>query len=147
LFRYEERLRCEYNRQLSNLIREENDIQRFKIVQQNIFENLQNLQEPICPASAEFIAKFRLEHEYNRKIVNVDMAKEQIECTICIQYLETDEIYAIWPCPGTDSFHYKCMLEALRIKNTCPNCRHEVEGVSPTLIRAMISEYLTRVSL
>jgi predicted RNA-binding Zn-ribbon protein involved in translation (DUF1610 family) len=130
---------------LSNLIREENNIQRLKIERQNIIENIENLREPISPATAEFIAKFRLEHEHEKKVVDMDMVKKQTECTLCQEDLKRNDLYAIWPCPGGHLFHYDCMLKSLRTRNTCPNCRHEVDGVSRTSTQAMLGQFLSRL--
>ncbi|CAF3564289.1 unnamed protein product [Rotaria sp. Silwood1] len=131
--------------QLSQLIREEKNIQRLKIERQNILENIENLREPICPANAEFIAKFRLNHEHERKLVDMDMVKKQIECTLCQEDLKLNDSYAIWPCPGAHLFHYDCMLKSLRMRNTCPNCRHEVEGVPPASMQAALHRFLSRL--
>ncbi|CAF3698989.1 unnamed protein product [Rotaria sordida] len=130
---------------LSQLIREENNIQRLKIERQSITENIENLWEPISPATAEFIAKFRLEHERERKLVDMEMVKKQIECTLCQEDLKLNDSYAIWPCPGAHLFHYDCMLKSLRMRNACPNCRHEVEGVPIASTRAVLGRFLSRV--
>ncbi len=134
-----------HSRQLSDLIHEENNIQRLKIERQNLLENIENLREPISPATAEFIAKFRLEHERNKKVINMDMTKKQIECTLCQENFELNDLYAIWPCPGAHLFHYDCMLKSLRTSNKCPNCRHQVEGVSATSIQAVLGGFLSRL--
>jgi hypothetical protein len=131
--------------QLSDLIREENNFQCLNIERQNIVEMIENLQDPISPATAEFIAKFRLEYEQNRRIVNTDMAEKQIQCTPCQNDLKLHEFYASWPCSGRHLFHYECMLKSLRTRNTCPNCRHQVEGVPTTTIQATIQRFLFRL--
>ena len=130
---------------LSNLIREENNIQRLKIERQNIVENIENLRDPISPATAQFIAKFRLEHEHSKKVVNMDVEKEQIECTLCQDNLKRNEFYAIWPCPGAHLFHYECMLKSIRERNTCPNCRHAVEGVPRVSTQVVLGQFLSNL--
>ena len=133
------------NNQLVDLIREEVNIQRLKIERQSILENFENLYQPVTPAIAEFIAEFRQEHEQNQKLVDADMAKEQLECTLCQEEFELNDHYADWPCSGKHVFHYDCMLKSLRVRNTCPNCRHAVEGVPPTSTQAVLSQFLSRV--
>ncbi|CAF0848827.1 unnamed protein product [Adineta steineri] len=136
IVKYKQRLRVNmlatYNIRLSALIHEENIRQRFKIERQSTIENLNNLLASTSPATAEFIAQFRLEHEHNQQVANEDMMKERIKCTPCQEDLKINEPYARWPCPGKHLFHYTCMLDSLRERNTCPNCRHEVEGI-PTI--------------
>jgi len=134
-----------HHSQLSDLIREENNIQRLKIERQNLLENIENLREPISPATAQFIAKFRLEHERNKKVVDTDMANREIECTPCQFDLKVNDLYATWPCPGNHIFHYDCMLKSLRMRNTCPNCRHEVEGVPARSTQAVLGKFLSRL--
>ncbi|CAF0843202.1 unnamed protein product [Adineta steineri] len=120
-----------HNRHLSALIREENN-HRFQIEQQSTADNMNNQSmTSISSATARFIARFRLRHERNQKFVNMDMQNEQNQCAICLKYLEINEVYARWRCPGAYLFHYKCMRESLRARNTCPYCRHEYEG-APT---------------
>ncbi|CAF4168797.1 unnamed protein product, partial [Adineta steineri] len=114
---------------LSALIHEENNNQRFKIERQTTIEYFNNLSASTSPATAEFIARFRLEHEHNHQVVNEDMMKEQNTCTVCMEDLKINQFYARWPCSDAvpHLFHYDCMLELLRMRNTCPNCRYEVE--------------------
>lgn len=131
--------------QLVDLIREEVNIQRLKIERQSIFENFENFHQPVTPATAEFIAEFRQEHERNQKLADSDMVKEQLECTLCQEELELNDHYANWLCPGKHVFHYDCMLKSLRVRNTCPNCRHAVEGVSPRSIQTVLGQFFTRV--
>ncbi|CAF0912905.1 unnamed protein product [Adineta steineri] len=116
-----------HNSPLSALIHEENNNQRFKIERQTTIEYFNNLSASTSPATAEFIARFRLEHKRNQQVVNEDMMNKQIKCTPCLEDLKINEPYARWPCPGNHLFHYTCMLDSLRERNTCPNCRHEVE--------------------
>ncbi|CAF0838252.1 unnamed protein product [Adineta steineri] len=118
-----------HNSPLSALIHEENNNQRFKIERQTTIEYFNNLSASTSPATAEFIARFRLEHEHNHQVVNEDMMKEQNTCTVCMEDLKINQFYARWPCSDAvpHLFHYDCMLELLRMRNTCPNCRYEVE--------------------
>jgi hypothetical protein len=127
------------------LIREENNIQRLKIERQNLIENIENLREPISPASPQFIAQFRLEHERDKKVVNMEMAKRQIECTLCQEDFELNDFYGLWPCAGAHVFHYDCMLKSLRMRNTCPHCRHQVEGIPATTTQAVLGRFLSRL--
>lgn len=131
--------------QLSDLIREEKNIQRLKIERLSVRENTENLLNPISPATAEFIANFRLERERNRKVVDMNMVKKQIECTLCQEGFEVNDFYATWPCSGAHVFHYDCMLKSLRTRNTCPNCRHAVDGVSATTTQTVLGQFFSRL--
>ncbi|CAF0847339.1 unnamed protein product [Adineta steineri] len=119
------------NSLLPVLIHEENNRQHFKVERQSTTQYWNNPSAPVTPATAEFIAQFRLdhEHEHNQQVVNADMRKKKIKCTICLKKLKTNNSYARWPCPDAHLFHYKCMLKSLRERNTCPFCRHEVTSI------------------
>ncbi|CAF1270978.1 unnamed protein product [Adineta steineri] len=136
-----------HNSHLSTLIHEENNIQLFKIERQSTTENVRNLlvPDPTSPATAQFIAQFRFEHEHNQQVVNMNMMNDQIMCTLCLENLKINEFYARWPCPGAHLFHYDCMLKSLRDRNTCPNCRHEVEGIPTESLRTTINRSLYRL--
>ncbi|CAF2711517.1 unnamed protein product [Rotaria sp. Silwood2] len=132
------------NAQIRNRRRERNTISRANHLEQLILEeqNFQSLsferrdlyelvfaQER--PASPKFIAIFRNEQENANKRVTVVMDAQQINCVVCLKYLRTGEDYAQWPCSNNQPhlFHYERMLSSLRIRNTCPLCRHEVEPI------------------
>ncbi|CAF0793165.1 unnamed protein product [Adineta steineri] len=117
-----------YKRRIT-LINEENNIQRSKIEQQRMTENMNNRQTFTTPATAEFIAEFRLQHEHNIQVVNMDMMNEQNTCAICLEDLTIGEVYARWPCSGAHLFHYDCMQEVLRTSNTCPICREKIKDI------------------
>ncbi|CAF1147269.1 unnamed protein product [Adineta steineri] len=134
-----------HNNNLSALIHEEKNYQRFKIERQSTIEILTYLfTTPPKPATAEFIAQFRLKHERNKQVVNMDMVNKQIKCTPCREDLQLNELYANWPCRGTHLFHYECMLGLLRQGNKCPNCRHEVEGIRAKVLQTALQQSLSR---
>ncbi|CAF0847358.1 unnamed protein product [Adineta steineri] len=109
---------------LSALIHEEKNHQRFKIERQSTTGYWYNPLASIAPAPAQCIAKFRLDHEHNKQVVNMDMQNKQNTCTVCMEDLKINEFYARWPCPRAHLFHYDCMLKLLRTRNTCPNFGH-----------------------
>ncbi|CAF4279965.1 unnamed protein product, partial [Adineta steineri] len=119
---------------LPALIRQENNHQRFEIERQSTTEYLTDQSAFNTPATAELIAKFRLKHE--------GMIYELPKCTICLDYLKIGEPCARWPCPRAHLFHYDCILKSLRTRNTCPNCRHAVEGVPLTPLQVAMQRSL-----
>jgi hypothetical protein len=67
-------------------------------------------------ASSEFIAKFRL---MNHQIVKMnDLEIIDRSCSVCLEKYQANQ----WPCTTQHKFHYACMLNILRIQNTCPLC-------------------------
>ncbi|CAF1228873.1 unnamed protein product [Rotaria sordida] len=156
-FRNQHRLGTQRHRDVSNrsivhssymarLIHEEENFQTLKLERQSIG---QRIYERDSPASARFIAEFRMKHEQNKIIVDTKMANEQIQCIVCLEYLKLNEQYAPWPCPGKKKhiFHYQCMLSSLRSKNKCPLCRHEVEGVPMPTIQNLMPELFRHLVL
>ncbi|CAF1613166.1 unnamed protein product [Rotaria magnacalcarata] len=77
------------------------------------------------PASPRFIARFRLG---GYKIISNDMVDKK--CSICLEDLKLHQFFAQWPCEAKHTFHYHCMLNALRAGNKCPLCRHPVEAAT-----------------
>ncbi|CAF1263740.1 unnamed protein product [Adineta steineri] len=86
IVKYKQRLRVNmlatHNSPLSTLIHEENNHQRFKIERQSTIENLNNLLASTSPATAEFIARFRLEHEHNHQVYADIIDEETDDVTI-----------------------------------------------------------------
>ena len=115
--------------QLSQLIFEENNFQRLQLERQSI---LNIILFPNTPASPEFIAKFRREQMTKRTLCDSKMDKQHIHCIICLEDIQLHQSYARWPCPSDipHLFHEDCMLNALRMKNTCPLCRYPVQPSS-----------------
>ncbi|CAF4203051.1 unnamed protein product, partial [Adineta steineri] len=118
---------------LPALIRQENNHRRFEIERQSTIEYFNNLSASTSPATAEFIAQFRLKHE--------GMIYELPKCTICLEYLKIGEPCARWPCPRAHLFHYDCILKSLRTRNRCPNCGHAVEGVPLTPLEEAMQQF------
>ncbi|CAF4666773.1 unnamed protein product, partial [Rotaria socialis] len=108
------------------------------------FYEIQYSQEK--PASTRFIASFRQAQENSNRRVIINMDVEHVLCVICLNYLTTDQHYSQWPCSGNRPhlFHYKCMLDSLRTRNTCPLCRHEVEP-APAMLHQNIIQIIRRV--
>ena len=83
------------------------------------------------PAHPDFIAKLRLDQEEDRDFVDDVMAAEEVLCTICQSLLEEGETYTVAPCEGGHQFHEDCLIQQLRTKNICPNCRFEFPEADP----------------
>lgn len=58
------------------------------------------------------------------------MEDKNLKCMICLEDFKLNDAYERWPCLTAipHIFHYDCMLNMLRRKNTCPICRHAVEA-------------------
>ncbi|CAF2115355.1 unnamed protein product [Rotaria magnacalcarata] len=127
---------------LEQLIREEENFQLLQLERRDFYE-IQYSQEK--PASTRFIASFRQAQENSNRRVIINMDVEHVLCVICLNYLTTDQHYSQWPCSGNRPhlFHYKCMLDSLRTKNTCPLCRHEVEP-APAMLHQNIIQIIRR---
>ncbi len=71
-----------------------------------------------------------MQQKQRPNLVDLTMEKQELMCTICLNYLKEDDPYEKWPCPSNTPhiFHYDCMLNTLRRKNTCPMCRHPTEA-------------------
>jgi hypothetical protein len=64
---------------------------------------------------------------------------------LCLENFELGETYSPWPCTGNHFFHFNCMLEALRSRNTCPLCRHPVEAAYLPSQSEVIHRYIMRM--
>ncbi|CAF2555886.1 unnamed protein product [Rotaria sp. Silwood2] len=93
------------------------------------------------PASSRFIAQFRLD---GRKIISNDLLNKN--CSICLEDLKLNQFFAQWPCEAKHTFHYHCMLDALRTGNKCPLCRHPVEEANLPNMQAAIHFILERMT-
>ncbi|CAF1182412.1 unnamed protein product [Rotaria sordida] len=119
--------RTEHLTDLEKFIREEENFQRLKRERQQL---IQRIFECTNPASPKFIAYFRIrETNNNNKICSI-MAQNNIKCIICLEEFQLNDSYSKWPCTSKTPhiFHYDCMLNTLRMKNTCPICRYPVEA-------------------
>lgn len=87
------------------------------------------------PASPRFIAQFRLA---GWKLVGKDLI--ETSCSICLEGFRLNQGFAQWPCPAKHTFHYQCMLDALRTGNKCPLCRHPVEEAKHLHTEAILSD-------
>jgi hypothetical protein len=108
---------------------------------------LERLLEQTTSASPQFIANFRMKHKMKQNLIDSTMENENLKCMICLEDLKIDDSYEKWPCPTEKPhiFHYDCMLNTLRRKNTCPMCRHPVEANK--IIDNGISQLLTQLVL
>jgi hypothetical protein len=138
--------RTTYDYELTQLIREEENVQRLKFERQQWFEHIINHS---TPASPRFIANFRMQQKLNKFLINSTMVDEKLSCTICLEDFQLNDPYGKWPCPSKTShlFHYDCMLNTLRTKNTCPMCRHPVEAMQLQIPQDVISQFFTRLVL
>ena len=112
--------------QMPWLIREEENIRRLNLENQGFRERI---SEVVTPASARFIARFRHDQLSNPTACDAAVAHEEIVCTVFLEPIQFNQPYATWPCLSQPPhrFHSRCMLELLRMKNTCPLYRHPVE--------------------
>ena len=105
--------------------------------------------EGVASASPKYIAKFRSDNHRRVKPDRTDVLA--LSCSVCLEIFRIDEIYARWPCPGRHIFHYECMLDVLRTRNTCPLCRHPVEpAILPNrdiVFRLMLQRLFTRITI
>jgi hypothetical protein len=88
-----------------------------------------------------------VQQKTNENLIDSDMQKEQMTCMICLEDFQIHHSYARWPCPSNKAhiFHPDCMLNTLRMKNTCPICRHPIEAGQ--MVDSMVSQFLTRLVL
>ena len=111
---------------MPRLIREEENIQQQNLESQGFLERI---LEPLTPASTRFIPRFRQNQLSNPTLCDAAVAREEVVCTVCLEQIQFNQAYATWPCPSQPPhrFHSECTLKLLRMKNTCPLCRHPVE--------------------
>ncbi|CAF1233639.1 unnamed protein product [Rotaria magnacalcarata] len=126
--------------QLKRVIEEEAQYQQYRY--RNRFTRMSSHS---TPASANFIAHFRLA---GWKIVSHSLPEKM--CSICLEDLRINQCYAQWPCEAKHTFHYQCMLDALRAGNMCPLCRYPVDAASlpitPAAIRSMLIAIMRHLS-
>ncbi|CAF2609544.1 unnamed protein product [Rotaria sp. Silwood2] len=117
--------RTRYLSRFDKFVREEENFQRLKFERQDFLERILVYT---TPASPQFIANFRIQAENNKRLIDLTMKRKQYKCMICLEELKLNDLYATWPCPSTTPhiFHHECMLNTLRMQNTCPICRHPV---------------------
>ncbi|CAF3517338.1 unnamed protein product [Rotaria socialis] len=122
-------------RQLKRVIEEETQYQQYQY--RNRFTRMLSHS---TPASANFIARFRLA---GWKIVSNDLPEKM--CSICLEDLRINQCFVQWPCEAKHTFHYQCMLDALRAGNMCPLCRYPVEAASLPVTSAAIQSILIAI--
>ncbi len=103
--------------------------------------DLDRMWEQVVSASASFIARFRFEEHQTVKSGKLLGTR----CTLCLENFELGETYSPWPCTGNHFFHFNCMLEALRSRNTCPLCRHPVEAAYLPSKNEVLHRYIMRM--
>ncbi|CAF0939287.1 unnamed protein product [Rotaria sordida] len=108
----------EYRRHLEVFMEEEAEYQHC-----NYGYNFDRIWHRIASASPRFIAEFRLK---DPQLVAIDQI--HIECSLCYEEFRIGQHFTQWPCEARHTFHFDCMLNALRARNTCPICRHPVEA-------------------
>ncbi|CAF1502667.1 unnamed protein product, partial [Didymodactylos carnosus] len=143
---YEEQVRLgreEYERELEIHSREQHRIIEDKRYQTYLHEEEEYQRQVIfdferiiyqtTSASPRFIAQFRMKQHH---IVQQTIIDDEEKCMICLEDFKLEQIYSVWPCLNKQKkehiYHYECMLNALRSKNTCPLCRGSVEPSSTT---------------
>jgi len=72
-------------------------------------------------ASPHLIAHFRFA---DRLVVTENLLGTT--CTICREDFQLDQYFVHWSCIAQHRYHFHCMLNVLRISNTCPLCRQPV---------------------
>ena len=121
----------EYTNLRASFIEEETQYQRRQ------YENdFTLLWQPVTAASPSFIAQFRLAH---RQTVTPDLLNEK--CTICLDDFQLNQYYAQWSCSAKHTFHFDCMLDTLRVGNTCPLCRFPVEATNLFIRNVLFQQF------
>ena len=98
----------------------------------NQFENLLNIimsfdssHRGNPPASERAINSLK-KIEINKE--NIKKFNEEL-CNVCLEDYVEGDITTKLECGHC--FHYKCILQWLKMRNTCPVCRHELESNNP----------------
>ncbi|CAF0829687.1 unnamed protein product [Rotaria sp. Silwood1] len=111
--------------------------------------DLERMWERVTSASPRYITRFRLNNHHQVTSFQTDVLAST--CSVCLEKFEIGQTYVCWPCEGQHMFHYACMLDVLRAKNTCPLCRHSVEAASlpdrDIVLRLMLQRLFSRVAI
>jgi len=86
------------------------------------FDLNNNGNPPASQRAIESLQKIKVNEE------NFNNFKEII-CNVCLNNFEINDVVTILECKH--EFHLNCILEWLKIRNTCPVCRFELESNNP----------------
>lgn len=88
----------------------------------NIIMNLENSlcgNPPANPRAIEKLKREKVTEELKEKY-------EALTCNICLDKYNVNDVVITLDCQH--EFHEKCILEWLKLRNTCPVCRYEMES-------------------
>lgn len=74
-------------------------------------------------------AKSVIEHLPSIVLTQVDVTKNNTLCAVCKEEMSSEEEAKELPC--SHHYHEECILHWLRLRNTCPVCRHELPTDDP----------------
>jgi E3 ubiquitin-protein ligase RNF115/126 len=85
----------------------------------NLLNQLQNPENPVDSNLLESLPEFTIE-DINK------IPPEKKNCVICLNDFEKGHKAMILPC--THLFHSSCIKDWLKTQNTCPICKHVIDG-------------------
>ena len=91
--------------------------------------SMQNQHQGNPPASENAIEKlkhFKMEDKYCKKSDQDPKKLEHPECSICLMEISNGQDAILLPCGHM--YHENCVTKWLKIHNTCPLCRYELQS-------------------
>ena len=70
------------------------------------------------------ISLYSFSREHTCQLCGIALFTEEATCSIFKNILEVNEKFAAW----SHLYHLDCILMSMRSINSCPKCRHKVEG-------------------
>mmetsp|Transcript_3254 Transcript_3254/g.3597 ORF Transcript_3254/g.3597 Transcript_3254/m.3597 type:complete len:197 (-) Transcript_3254:120-710(-) len=95
----------------------DNDTEDFEALIDRLFHQHRSIGAP--PASKTAIESLQ------DIVIHKDIVSENIECSVCKCPFEIDDKATEMPCKHL--YHEECLLPWLKMHNTCPICRYEIE--------------------
>ena len=95
-----------------------------RIVFINSMQNQHQGNPPASQTAIDKLKRFKMEDKYCKK--NEQNIFEHPECSICLTEISNEQDTILLPCGHM--FHDKCIVQWLKIHNTCPLCRYEIQS-------------------
>lgn len=90
-------------------------------------------------------AKLVIENLPSVHLTSEELSKEEIQCAVCRDSVGSDQKVTRLPC--MHNYHQDCIVPWLKVRNTCPLCRHELPTDDPEYENWRADRVTTNLSL
>ena len=100
-----------------------------RVVFINTMQNQPQGNPPASETAIEKLKHFKMEDKYCKKSDQDPKKLEHPECSICLMEIANGQNTILLPCGHM--FHDTCVTKWLKMHNTCPLCRYELQSNNP----------------